>query len=88
MFSVFNNIRTLSTDIEVWPIQNKAQIALRIFMSAHRDCEKRLLASLCPSVCLHGKTQVPLDGMLCKLIFEFFFQKCRGNSISIERKQE
>ena len=44
-----------------------------------QNCEKQLLASsylsVCPSVCAHGTTRLPLDGFSRNLISEHFFRK-------------
>ena len=42
-----------------------------LFWAPSRNFGKRLLASSCPSVCLHGTTQLPLDGFSWNFIFEF-----------------
>ena len=38
-----------------------------------KSCEKRLLATSCPSFRPHGTTRLPLEGFYCNLIFEQFF---------------
>jgi len=43
-----------------------------------QNCEKRLLASSCLSVCPHGTARLPLDGFPWNLVFEFFFRKSVG----------
>ena len=45
--------------------------------------ERRLLASSRLSVCPHGTTRLPLDG-ISYLIFEDFPKKCRDNSTFIK----
>ena len=49
-----------------------------------QNCEKRLLASLSPSICLsvrpREKTLLPLEGWSRNLISEDFLKICRGNS--------
>jgi len=41
------------------------------FQSRSQNCEKRLSASSCLSVCHHGTTRLPLDGFSRNLIFEY-----------------
>jgi hypothetical protein len=46
-------------------------------MKVVQNCEKRLLASSCPSVCPLGTTWLPLDGFWWNLIFELLSKICR-----------
>jgi hypothetical protein len=45
-----------------------------------RSCERRVLASSCPSVCPHGTLGLPMDGFLSNFIFKYFSKLCRENS--------
>jgi hypothetical protein len=44
-----------------------------------RNISKRDLRHVCPSVCPHGTTRLPLDGISWNLIFEYFLKICREN---------
>ena len=62
------------------------------FRRVQDNCEKRVLASSCLSVCLsvcpHGTTRLPLDSFPWNLIFKYFSKICRENSSFIEIWQE
>jgi hypothetical protein len=54
------------------------------FGRVRKNCEKRLLASSCPSVCPQGTTWLPLDGFSRNLVSEYFSKICRKNSSLIK----
>ena len=55
-------------------------------------CEKRLLASSClslrPSVRLHDRTHLPLEGFWWNFIFKLLSKICEENSIFLKIRQE
>ena len=58
-----------------------------VFQARSQNCEKRILASPCPSVRPHGKTRLPLDGFSLNLACEYFFFKS-VEKIQISLKSE
>jgi hypothetical protein len=58
------------------------------FKMSSQNFEKRLLASSCLSVCLHGTTQLSQEGLSWNLIFVDFSKILRENSIFIRIWQE
>jgi len=46
------------------------------FRRVYKNCEKRILASPCPSVRPHGKPRLPLDGFSWNVVFEYLFKIC------------
>jgi hypothetical protein len=71
--SVHNNGTKKQHHIHVW-----------YYYALSQNCEKRLLASSCLSVCPHETTRFPLDRFSCNLICENFPKHCRENSIFIK----
>ena len=54
------------------------------FYARSKNCEKRLLASLCSSVRPHGITRLPLIGLLWNVIFGIFRKPVRKVRVSLE----
>jgi len=50
------------------------------FQARSHNCEKRLLASSCPSVCPYGTARFPLDWFSLNCIFVYFSKICREDS--------
>jgi len=51
------------------------------FWCIYRICEKQLLSLLCLFVfCLHGATQLPVDGFSWNFVLEAFSKICHENS--------
>ena len=48
------------------------------FWAPSQNCEKP--RHVCPSVCPHGTTRLPLEGFSWNLIFKHFSEMCRENS--------
>ena len=64
---------------------------INIFIGAVPKLRKATISCIMfvlPSVCPHGKTQLPLDGFLLNLTFEYFSKICRGNSSFIKTGQK
>ena len=89
---------TCTVNIEI--CQNGVQISANILFTLQsslnlyarsQNCEKRLLVASClsvrPSVCPHGKTGLPLDGVSWNLMFDYFTKIYRENSSFITTSQ-
>jgi ribosomal protein L32 len=72
--------------------ENTFYTELHFSNSTFRHCEKRLLASTQPSVCLsicpHGTTRLPRDRFEWNFIFEYFSKICRENTSFFKIWQE
>ena len=60
----------------------------RFLQARSQNCEKRLLASSCLSVCPHATTRLPLDGFSRNLIFEYFFFRKHVEKIQVSLKSD
>jgi hypothetical protein len=59
-----------------------------VFRRVRKNCEKRLLALPCLSVCPQGTTRLPLDRFSWNLIFTYFPKICRESSVFIKIGQK
>ena len=55
-----------------------------IFLARLQNCEKRLLALSCLSVCPHVTTRLSLNGFSSNLIFEIFCQSIGKIQVSLK----
>jgi hypothetical protein len=64
------------------------QISSIFIRGVRENGEKSLLDLLCVSVCPHGISRLPLEGVSWNLIFEKFSKICRENPTFIKILQE
>ena len=57
-------------------------------LARSQNCKNWLLASSCLSICLRGKTRLPLNGFSLNLVFRYFSKICPENHFSLKSNKD